>query len=1007
MTVMKNLILLLIFCTPLIAVAQPGTLAWDLTYGGNSDDVFHKVIEATNGYLVAVGETQSRTNGGSDGYMVIVDYSTGGKIAEVRFGGNKDDRITGVVQTFDGHFILAGYTESSGMGKGDAWLIKTDERGREVWKKEFGSTGTDLFQDLVLLPDGSVLAAGSKDNARKGDIWLAKIDEQQLIWEQQLGLGHFEPVKSMALMPDGGVVLVGNAQKSSLGNKGDVYVLRTQPNGTESWVKFFGERDWEEAADVIVTRDGSIAFCGLTTSKGAGGMDMWLVKVSNAGFMQWEQTYGGKDDDLATSLDESPTGELIIGGGTQSHRSGARQYIGFLVRTDAGGIRQWEYPHGGNKEDMANDLQFLHDGSLVMAGRTASKGAGGNSPWLVRWESPQAVYGSAVAGAKQAGLEFSQTQLHTTDGQLKPNDRTYMSFTLTNRTGADLNGLQIQVNRQQKTMAGLGFWESNYLATLPNGQEREIRIPVMGESTLESGESDLGVSIMAGNTQLSQFNTTIKSKKPVDAGLEIADYQFEESRTSDEQILTVVLQNPGDFPTKPVSVIFELPADLVAVGPKIVNLPGIPPQGSNRANIRFKKTSSFRSNSMSIVCKVRIDGKEYSKTLDRSMIVNNQVGMVLTQPDETNTDIKNIISEGNIYSIQMGVITPVPVQQQSFTVYRNNQALDGSKMDEVDLSKSVSTDGSTKYVYNANVRLEPGKNVVNIKVKTAEGEYTSSTMVIHYQPRQPNLHVLAIGPNHQDLKFTAKDAEDFANAFQGQAGAGKLFGKVIIRKLVTSEETEADGIREAIADLVFQHKNPAAAQRILQNDVLLVFVSSHGKNGQGGFLLLPSNYDPRYERTRTIDFQRDVVQELEKINCKKVVFIDACHSGAADSKSMSDVARADALTKLAAMHPGMSTLTSCRSNELSYEDQLWQNGAFTEAILEGFANKACMDENGAYQADIDGNQIITLGELYDFLRRRVPNLIKTQKPNATTNQTPFMPENQLDRINMSLFVVDK
>lgn len=1006
MTAMKKLFLFLQVIIPAFLLAQPGNLSWELTYGGNNDDVFHKVIEATNGYLVAVGETHSKTTGGTDGFMVIADFSTGGKIAEVRFGGSKDDRITDVVQTFDGHFILAGYTESSGQGKGDAWLIKTDERGREIWRKDFGSTGTDLFQNLVLLPDGAVLVAGSKNNARNGDIWLAKIDEQEIIWEQELGRGNFEAVKSMALMPDGGVVLVGNSQKSSISDKGDVYVLRTLPNGSQSWVKFFGDRDWEEAADVIVTRDGGIAFCGLTTSKGAGGMDMWLVKVSNSGFMQWEQTYGGKDDDLATSLDESPDGQLIIGGGTQSHRSGARQYVAFLVRTNSGGIREWEYPFGANKEDLANHLQFLHDGSLVMAGRTASKGAGGNSAWLVRWENAQANFGAAVAGAKQAGLEFSQTKLHTSDGQLKPDDRTYLSFTLTNRTGADLNGLQVRVNRQQ-TVAGLNFWESNYLAELPNGGAKEIRIPVMAASQLETGESTLGVSIMAGNTQLSQFDTKIKTKKPVEAAVEFANYDFSVSRTSDEQSLTVVLQNPGDYAAQPVSVIFDLPAGLEAVGSRIVNIQSIPPHGSKTAELKFKKTAAFRSASMSIVCTVRMNGKEYRKTLDRSLAVGNQVTMILTQPNQSKTDIKNIISEGNIYSIQMGVSAPVPVQQQSFTVYRNNQALDGSKMDEVDLYQSEDKVGNGQYVYvyEANVRLEPGENQVQIKVKTGKDEYASQTMVIYYEPRQPNLHVLAIGPSHQDLKFTAKDASDFANAFQGQGGPDKLFGQVIIRQLVTSEDTEADRIREAIADLVYQHRNPAAAQRILSNDVLMVFVSSHGKNGQGGFLLLPSNYDPRYERTRTIDFQRDVVQELEKINCKKIVFIDACHSGAADSKALSDVARADALTKLAAMHPGMSTLTSCRSNELSYEDPRWQNGAFTEAILEGFANKACMDENGAYQADIDDNRILTLGELYDFLLRRVPNLIKTQKPNATTNQTPFMPENQLDRANMSIFTI--
>lgn len=1004
MIAMKKLFLLLCVL-PTFLFAQPGQLSWDLTFGGGQADVFHRVIEASNGYVIAVGETNSRTAGGSDGYLVITDYSTGGKVAEVRFGGSKDDRLTDVVQTYDGHLILAGYTESSGLGKGDAWLIKTDERGREVWKKDFGSTGEDAFRKLVLLPDGSVLAAGYKNGSRNGDIWLANIREQAVVWEKELGRGNFETVKSMALMPDGGVVLAGNSQKSSLGDRGQIYILRTQPSGNQSWVKFFGDRDWEEVGEVMLTSDGGIAFCGLTTSKGAGGMDMWVGKVSNSGFLQWEQTFGGKDDDLAMTLSESPEGDLIVAGGTKSHRSGARQYSAFLVRLNAGGVRQWEYPHGDNKEDMAHDLHFLHDGSLVMAGYTESKGAGSKAPWLVRWESSN-NFGSAVAGAKQAGLEASQTRLHTTDGQLKPDDRTYLSFTLNNVTGADLHNIKVQVDRRQ-TVAGLNFWETNYLRSLPNGEQREIRIPVIAGSQLETGESTLGVSIMVENTQVQQFTATIKTKTPIVAGVEFADYQFEESTTSDVQTLNVVIRNPGDFVAQPVSVVFELPPGLEAVGSRIVNLPQIPAQGSKKVSLQFKRTGTFRAPTMSIVCSVRFNGQEYRKTLDKALMGSNEVVMILTQPNETRTDIKNIISEGNIYSIQMGVSTPVPVKQQSFTVYRNNQALDGSKMDEVDLSPGNSSGGINKYVYEANVRLEPGENRVQVKVKTADGEYASSTMVIYFQPRQPNLHVLAIGPSHNDLRFTAKDAMDFAGAFESQSGQNKLFGQVIVRKLVTSEETEADRIREAVADLVYQHRNPAAAQRILQNDVLLLFVSSHGKNGQGGFLLLPSNYDPRYERTRTIDFQQDIVRELEKINCKKVIFIDACHSGAADSKALSDVARADALTKLAAMHPGMSTLTSCRSNELSYEDERWQNGAFTEAILEGFANKACMDENGAFQADLNNNSIITLGELYDFLRRRVPNLIKTEKPNATTNQTPFMPENQLVREDLSLFVVEK
>ena len=100
------------------------------------------------------------------------------------------------------------------------------------------------------------------------------------------------------------------------------------------------------------------------------------------------------------------------------------------------------------------------------------------------------------------------------------------------------------------------------------------------------------------------------------------------------------------------------------------------------------------------------------------------------------------------------------------------------------------------------------------------------------------------------------------------------------------------------------------------------------------------------------------------------------------------------------------TLSSCKADEKSYEAQNWENGAFTEAMLEAFADKTLSDARGAYNADVNRDRIINLGELYDFLQRRVPQLVKSVIPNAPTSQAPFMPEDQLDRA-MPLYYIQK
>lgn len=99
------------------------------------------MLEATNGYLIGVGETTSKTKGGSDGLLAIADHSTGQLVAEVRLGGAKDDVLYAAVQTFDGQFLLAGATASIGKGDKDAWLVLVNERGQKIWGNDFRHTG--------------------------------------------------------------------------------------------------------------------------------------------------------------------------------------------------------------------------------------------------------------------------------------------------------------------------------------------------------------------------------------------------------------------------------------------------------------------------------------------------------------------------------------------------------------------------------------------------------------------------------------------------------------------------------------------------------------------------------------------------------------------------------------------------------------------------------------------------------------------------------------------------
>ena len=95
--------------------------------------------------------------------------------------------------------------------------------------------------------------------------------------------------------------------------------------------------------------------------------------------------------------------------------------------------------------------------------------------------------------------------------------------------------------------------------------------------------------------------------------------------------------------------------------------------------------------------------------------------------------------------------------------------------------------------------------------------------------KKPDLHILAIGPSYSDLQFTNRDAEDFAAAFENQKGSDKLFKDVHLDVLTGKYYTKAEDIKKKILELKQRREHKNIAKKITPNDVLIVFISSHGK----------------------------------------------------------------------------------------------------------------------------------------------------------------------------------
>jgi len=76
------------------------------------------------------------------------------------FGDALDDRANSVQQTADGGYIVAGNTDSYGAGNYDAWVLKLDSSGNQVWAHTFGGVSDDWANSVQQTADGGYIVAG-------------------------------------------------------------------------------------------------------------------------------------------------------------------------------------------------------------------------------------------------------------------------------------------------------------------------------------------------------------------------------------------------------------------------------------------------------------------------------------------------------------------------------------------------------------------------------------------------------------------------------------------------------------------------------------------------------------------------------------------------------------------------------------------------------------------------------------------------------------------------------
>ncbi|WP_245896428.1 T9SS C-terminal target domain-containing protein [Flavobacterium sediminis] len=281
---------------------------------------------------------------------------------EKTYGGKHAEYLYDAIPTPDYGFILAGSSVSGKNGnkdeknKGDLdyWVWKMDEHGNLDWQKSFGGNKEDLLQSIALTGDGGFILGGTSasdkgsdktENSKgKEDFWIIKLNAKgQQLWQRTIGGSGMEKLLSIAQTKDNGYILGG----TSSSNK-------------------------------TITPEGQTPDLYGKSEDSRGNLDFWVVKLSEAGTIEWQRTIGGKYVDELRSIQPTTDGGYILGGYSNSPASGDKTEENYglgdywIVKLDAQGEIDWQRAYGGEKDDNLNALIPTRDGGYLLGGNSNS-----------------------------------------------------------------------------------------------------------------------------------------------------------------------------------------------------------------------------------------------------------------------------------------------------------------------------------------------------------------------------------------------------------------------------------------------------------------------------------------------------------------------------------------------------------------------------------------------------------------------------------------------------------
>lgn len=402
------------------------TVGWSGSqqFGSTGNDAGKGVVVDDSGNVYVTGYMRedwgNHTNQGKTDIFLAKYSKTGVELGSYQWGGVGDDIPAGIAIDNDGFLYITGTTRTEmdgqiNRGGSDVFLSKFDSNFTKLWTKLFGTSNSDMVEDIIIDNHGNILICGmiSGPNGRSMEAYITKFDSDgHILLSRFYGGPASDGGTGIAVDNSDNIYMVGTTYggMNDLGSRGeeDIFLLKTDASGTLLWVRQIGTSTMDKGKGIATDRNGNVYITGLITGNIDGetdnqiGLNTIMAKYSSTGEKQW-LTVQGTPSGITTGeyIKSDEYSNLYVVGSTRAHDDSSpemgldgNEKIGlfdiFISKYNLSGERKWTKLFGTVDDDFPQGFTIeKKTGNFFLTGRTwgviGQTSIGGDDAYLTKF----------------------------------------------------------------------------------------------------------------------------------------------------------------------------------------------------------------------------------------------------------------------------------------------------------------------------------------------------------------------------------------------------------------------------------------------------------------------------------------------------------------------------------------------------------------------------------------------------------------------------------------------